>query len=67
MNKIYSCIGMAIALLIIFGSENSFAATLPTGSDPGVQLKKNQENELKQKMEEMNRIAFCGHQEWLVQ
>lgn len=52
MNKIYSCIGMAIALLIIFGSENSFAATLPTGSDPGVQLKKNQENELKQKMEE---------------
>ena len=52
LNKFYSYIGTVLALLMIFSSENSFAATLPTGSDPGVQLKKNQENELKQKMEE---------------
>ena len=52
LNKFYSYIGTVLALLMIFSSENSFAASLPAGSDPGVQLKKNQENELKQKMED---------------
>ncbi len=52
LNKFYKYLGVVIGILLWINSEQAFAVTLPPNGDPGVQLKKNQENELKQQMED---------------